>query len=93
MRCRAVFPDSFIILALVRRLTQLILILGDKLLVQLGTANPGKTNEEKQQWNDGLRLVLKDLRQQDTKDPDIVAMEIAKYRRRFLQDNTRVLNL
>ncbi|KAF3010945.1 hypothetical protein E8E13_010283 [Curvularia kusanoi] len=68
-------------------------ITGEKLLVQLGTANPGKTQEEKQQWNDGLRSVLKDLRQQNIKDPNGIAREIAKYRRQFLNDDTRVVNL
>ncbi|KAL1606320.1 hypothetical protein SLS60_003722 [Paraconiothyrium brasiliense] len=65
----------------------------EKLLVQLGTANPGKTTEERQRWNDGLRGVLKDLRQKNTKDPNGIAMEIANYRRQFLQDDTRVVNL
>ncbi|KAH6643536.1 hypothetical protein C7974DRAFT_381731 [Boeremia exigua] len=68
-------------------------ITGEKLLVQLGTANPGKTQEEKQQWNDGLRSVLKDLRQRSIKDPNGIAREIAKYRRQFLNDDTRVVNL
>jgi hypothetical protein len=68
-------------------------LLGEKLLVQLGTANPGKTQEEKQQWNDGLRSVLKDLRQKNIKDPNGIAREIAKYRRQFLNDDTRVVNL
>ncbi|KAL1656173.1 hypothetical protein SLS61_001245 [Didymella pomorum] len=68
-------------------------ITGEKLLVQLGTANPGKTQEEKQQWNDGLRSVLKDLRQKNIKDPNGIAREIAKYRRQFLNDDTRVVNL
>ncbi|KAF2469446.1 uncharacterized protein BDR25DRAFT_343794 [Lindgomyces ingoldianus] len=67
-------------------------ISGDKILVQLGTANPGKTPEEKQRWNDGLRLVLKELRQRNIKDPNVVAEEIAKYRRQFLHDDTRVVN-
>ncbi|KAJ4356673.1 uncharacterized protein N0V89_004709 [Didymosphaeria variabile] len=68
-------------------------ISGEKLLVQLGTANPGKTPEERQRWNDGLRGVLKDLRQKNTKDPNGIAIEIANYRRQFLQDDTRVVNL
>ncbi|KAJ4336061.1 hypothetical protein N0V87_005641 [Didymella glomerata] len=67
--------------------------MGEKLLVQLGTANPGKTQDEKQQWNDGLRSVLKDLRQKNIKDPNGIAREIAKYRRQFLNDDTRVVNL
>ncbi|CAE7014809.1 zf-C3H1 multi-domain protein [Pyrenophora teres f. teres] len=68
-------------------------ITGDKLLVQLGTANPGKTSEEKQRWNDGLRGVLKELRQKNIKDPNGIAAEIARYRRQFLNDDTRVVNL
>ncbi|USP77719.1 hypothetical protein yc1106_04993 [Curvularia clavata] len=69
------------------------IITGDKLLLQLGTANPGKTSEEKQRWNDGLRGVLKELRQRNIKDPNGIAEEIARYRRQFLNDDTRVVNL
>ncbi|KAF2272345.1 uncharacterized protein EI97DRAFT_385907 [Westerdykella ornata] len=68
-------------------------ISGDKLLVQLGTANPGKTPEERQQWNDGLKLVLQELRRKSIKDPNGIAVEIANYRRQFLKDDTRVVNL
>lgn len=75
----------------VRRLT--LLGIGEKLLVQLGTANPGKSPEEKQQWNDGLRGVLHDLRKRRIKDPGGIAAEITKYRRQFLNDDTRVVNL
>lgn len=67
--------------------------LGEKLLVQLGTANPGKTADEKQLWNDGLRGVLTDLRKRRIKDPSGIAAEIIKYRREFLKDDTRVVNL
>jgi hypothetical protein len=37
--------------------------------------------------------VLKDLREKNTKDPDVVAAAIAEYRRKFLQDPSRVLNI
>ena len=57
------------------------------------TMNPGKTSEEKQRWNDGLRGVLKELRQKNIKDPNGIAVEIARYRRQFLNDDTRVVNL
>jgi len=67
--------------------------LGEKLLVQLGTANPGENAEERQKWNDGLRGVLKELRVKNIKDPNGIAVEIAKYRRQFLNDETRVVNL
>ena len=62
--------------------------------MQLGTANPGKSAVERQKWNDGLKLVLKELRQEKIKnDPERVALEIAKYRRRFFNDDTKVVNL
>ena len=63
------------------------------ILVRLGTSNPGRTKEEEQQWNEGLKLVLKNLRQKNTKDLDVVAKEIASYRRRFLKDPSKILNL
>jgi hypothetical protein len=55
--------------------------------------NPGQTTEERQKWNEGLRQVLKDLRQRKMQDPNGIAMEIVKYRRQFFDDNTRVVNL
>ena len=76
-----------------RAQTNYSLHLGEKLLVQLGTANPGKTGDEKQLWNDGLRGVLTDLRKRRIKDPSGIAAEIIKYRREFLKDDTRVVNL
>lgn len=78
--------------SVVRRLTRSFHT-GDKLLLQLGTANPGKTSEERQRWNDGLRNVLKELRSKNVKDPNGIAEEIARYRREFLNDDTRVVNL
>ncbi|KAL2358881.1 hypothetical protein BJ546DRAFT_833667, partial [Cryomyces antarcticus] len=65
----------------------------DKVLVQMGTTNPGRTNEEKQQWTEGLKSVIKELRERNTKDPDVVAQKIAEYRRNFLKDPTKILNL
>jgi len=37
--------------------------------------------------------VLKELRQKNIKDPNGIAAEIARYRRQFLNDDTRVVNL
>lgn len=63
------------------------------ILVQLGTTNPGRTDEERSQWAEGLKGILKELRQKNVKDPNVVAIEIANYRRRFLKDPTKVLNI
>ncbi|KAK5295313.1 hypothetical protein LTR16_001161 [Cryomyces antarcticus] len=61
--------------------------------LSMGTTNPGRTNEEKQQWTEGLKSVIKELRERNTKDPDVVAQKIAEYRRNFLKDPTKILNL
>ncbi len=68
-------------------------MVGEKLLVQLGTENPGKTDEEKGKWNVGLRELIKNLRSQKVSDSDIVAASIADYRRKFRGDDSAVLNL
>ncbi|KAK5006974.1 hypothetical protein LTR28_005826 [Elasticomyces elasticus] len=65
----------------------------DKMLVQMGSSNPGRDSEEKQKWTTGLKEVVKQLRAQNLKDPEIVAQRIVEYRRNFLQDPSRVLNL
>ncbi len=59
----------------------------------MGTINPGRNSEEKQKWTNGLKEVVKQLRAQNLKNPEIVAQRIAKYRQDFLQDPSRVLNL
>ena len=62
--------------------------------MELGTANPGKTPDETARYNDGLRQVLKDIRSKNIdKDPTGIATEIVNYRRKFLDDDTRVVNL
>lgn len=65
----------------------------DMVLVQLGTANPGRTEEERVQWTKGLRAVLNDLRSRKIKDPEVVAAQITDYRREFLNDPSKILNL
>ncbi|GME49363.1 protein red1 [Neofusicoccum parvum] len=65
----------------------------DKILVQLGIVNPGRTPEEQEQWRVGLKQVLKGLREDNVRDAESVAAAITKYRREFLQDPSRVLNI
>lgn len=62
-------------------------------LVQLGTSNPGRTEEERQRWTEGLKAVVQDLRKKNTKDSEVVAASIAAYRRQFLNDPSRILTL
>jgi len=68
-------------------------MIDDTILMQLGTTNPGRTDEERTQWTDGLRGVIKSLRQKSVKDPEIVASAIADFRRTYFRDPTKVLNL
>ena len=71
--------------------TNFALCIGEKVLVELGTSNPGNTPEDRQRWNDGLRAVLKELRQNNIKDPNGIAVEIARFRRQFFNDDSRVV--
>jgi hypothetical protein len=55
--------------------------------------NPGRTEDEKIRWAEGLRALIGDLRSQGIKDTDFVAAKLAQYRRDFFGDPSRVLNL
>ncbi|KAE8386331.1 hypothetical protein BDV23DRAFT_163412 [Aspergillus alliaceus] len=65
----------------------------DKILVQMGSLREGKTPEEKDSYIAGLKNIINDMRRDKVKDFNTVANEIAAYRRRFLQDPSRVLPL
>ncbi|KAL2868500.1 uncharacterized protein BJX67DRAFT_349635 [Aspergillus lucknowensis] len=65
----------------------------DKILVQMGSLREGKTPEECDKYVAGLKGTINDMRRDKVKDMNTVAAEIAAYRRRFLQDPTRVLAL
>ncbi|KAF2231797.1 hypothetical protein EV356DRAFT_569217 [Viridothelium virens] len=65
----------------------------DVVLLQMGTLNPGRNEEEKKEWTSGLRNVIKALREKGTSDAEIVAKEIADYRRDFLKGTTNTLNV
>ncbi|KAJ6001980.1 hypothetical protein N7522_007207 [Penicillium canescens] len=65
----------------------------DKILVQMGAVREGETEEEKENYLAGLKEIINDMRRDKVKDFDIVAAEIAAYRRRFLKDPSRVLPL
>ncbi|CAG7919220.1 unnamed protein product [Penicillium olsonii] len=65
----------------------------DKILIQMGSTREGQTEEEKETYLAGLKEIINDLRRDKVKDFNTVATEIAAYRRRFLQDPSRVLSL
>lgn len=65
----------------------------DKVLVQMGSLREGKTSEEKDNYIAGLKQIINDMRRDKVKDFNTVAKEIAAYRRRFLQDPSRILPL
>lgn len=66
---------------------------GDKVLVQLGTDNPGKTEEQQKLWNTGLKELIKDLRTRNVKDSETVARNIAEYRRKFMEEQGEAFSL
>jgi hypothetical protein len=63
------------------------------ILVQLGTLSPNMTEDDKARWAAGLRALISNLRTQGVKDTEVVAAEIAEYRRQFFNDPARVLDL
>ncbi|KAL1958710.1 hypothetical protein VTO42DRAFT_4053 [Malbranchea cinnamomea] len=65
----------------------------DKILVEMGSLREGKTQKEQDDYVAGLRQIITDMRRDKVKDFVTVATEIAAYRRRFLQDPSRVLAL
>ncbi|PGH27809.1 hypothetical protein AJ80_00597 [Polytolypa hystricis UAMH7299] len=65
----------------------------DKILIEMGSQREGKTTEEKDSYVAGLKQTIDDMRRDKVKDFNTVATEIAAYRRRFLQDPSRVLAL
>ncbi|KAF7718792.1 Uncharacterized protein PECH_005879 [Penicillium ucsense] len=65
----------------------------DQILIEMGAVREGKTDEEKEAYLAGLKGIINDMRRDKVKDFSTVASEIAAYRRRFLQDPSRVLPL
>lgn len=65
----------------------------DNILVQMGTVREGKTEKEKEAYLAGLKETITEMRRDKVKDFSTVATEVATYRRRFLQDPSRVLPL
>lgn len=59
----------------------------------MGSLREGKTPEEKDQYIAGLKQIINEMRRDSVKDFMSVATEIAAYRRRFLQDPSRILPL
>ena len=65
----------------------------DKILIQMGSQREGKTQEEKERYLQGLKEIVNDMRRDQVKDFSRVASGIAAYRKRFLQDPSRILPL
>lgn len=87
-------PAVLFALCPVRMLTTVLLTSADdKILIQMGAVREGQTEEEKAAYLAGLKEIINEMRRDKVKDFSTVATEIAAYRRRFLQDSSRVLPL
>jgi Putative zinc-finger domain len=64
----------------------IIVVVDDKILAQMSTANNLKTKAEHERWVAGLRQVIADLRSKGVKDFHMVASALAAYRRRFSEE-------
>lgn len=59
----------------------------------MGSLREGNTPQEKEEYIAGLKKIISDMRREKVKDFNTVATEIAAYRRRFLEDPSRILPL
>lgn len=66
-----------------------------EILVQLYTnaGTAGQSHKENERFKDGLRRIVQELRQSGTQDTEEVAGRIARYRREFLDDPSKILGL
>ncbi len=62
-------------------------------LVHMGTTPAGFSAQETDAYVGGLRQIIQEIRGRKVKDFDKVAAEISAYRRRFLNDDSKVLPL
>ncbi|KAL7274522.1 hypothetical protein RUND412_002584 [Rhizina undulata] len=65
----------------------------DEILVELASVTEGQSEETKKQYNKGLRQEIGKMRELGIKDFQTVVLGISEYRRRFLEDDTRILRL
>jgi len=68
-------------------------ISSEKMLFDLGIECPIKDESTTAAWSDGLRLVSEQLRAEHVRDPEIVAQRLVEFRRSFLKDRSKILNL
>ena len=85
---------SFKLIVMHKRLTHSFpFTIDDIVVLQMGTTKPGRIKEGEKGWANGLKLVLKSLRDRGVQDGEIVAKEIADYRRKFLGDPSMILDI
>ena len=64
------------------------------LLQQMGTEHvPVRSQADREKWNNGLQMVIRDLKRAYVKDAATIAARIAEYRRAFVEDPTKVVYL
>ncbi|KAI5791883.1 hypothetical protein EDC01DRAFT_656420 [Geopyxis carbonaria] len=70
-----------------------IAISDDQILVEMANTSEGTTPEETSSYSAGLRNTIVQMKQQGIMDFDTVVKGIARYRREFLGDETRIIKL
>ena len=61
--------------------------------MELGTSNPGHTDDQRRAYSDGLSQALKALKTKGGRGLNDVAEAIANFRREFFHDPSTVLDL
>jgi hypothetical protein len=66
---------------------------GDKILLDLGIECPLPGDEARLRWHQGLQQFSEQLKMDKVHDPEEIAARLVAFRRSFLGDKSRVLNL
>lgn len=63
------------------------------IILELGHTNPGRTEDEKAAYSEGLKNLLEQLKNQGVVAAEEIAPAVLSFRREYQSDPTRILNL
>jgi hypothetical protein len=65
----------------------------NKIIIDLGIECPSTDENVKAAWHEGLKVFSEQLRAEKVRDPEVIASKLVQFRRAFIGDPSRILNL
>jgi hypothetical protein len=59
----------------------------------LGIECPSNDEATRDRWREGLSTWSERLRAEDVREPELIARELVEFRREFIGDSSKILNL